>query len=227
MKDELDQETRGRSERGSNSTEKSRWRIPTYSQDGKINVSAVLARKRRKATFEAARKIHGGNDELSVPAEIGLIDTTLAKCSRDILVNSMSSSTKFISSVLPCIYRNKLKSYESSVQNMVRSIAVYYSGGITGKQKYRKLYKDSCYNVDSSNGKRVRLSIHNCPLPRLVPYNRLMPYIKSIDLGTIFDVYDTLCDGLDECDKVRGCYRSLKEMVVKLAESICQVVAVI
>ncbi len=86
VKDELDQEARGRSEHGSNSTEKSRWRIPTYSQDGKINVSAVLARKRRKATFEAARKIHGGNDELSVPAEIGLIDTTLAKCSRDILV---------------------------------------------------------------------------------------------------------------------------------------------
>ena len=89
---------------------------------------------------------------------------------------------------------------------MVRSIAVYYSGGITGKQKYRKLYKDSCYNVDSSNSKRVRLSIHNCPLPRLVPYHRLMPYIKSIDLGTIYNVYETLCDGLDEGDKVYGCY---------------------
>lgn len=45
-----------------------------------------------------------------------------------------------------------------------------------------------------------------------------MPYIKSIDLGTIFNVYETLCDGLDEGDKVYGCYRSLQEMVVKLAE---------
>ena len=88
----------------------------------------------------------------------------------------MSSSTTFISSVLPCIYKKKLKSYESLVGNMVRRIAVYYSGGITGKQKYRKLYKDSC------NSKQIQLSIHNCPLPRLVPYNRLMPYIKSIDL---------------------------------------------
>jgi hypothetical protein len=45
-----------------------------------------------------------------------------------------------------------------------------------------------------------------------------MPYVKAIDLGTIFNVYDTLCDGLNESDKVRGCYRSLKEMVVILAE---------
>ncbi|CAB4024335.1 Hypothetical predicted protein [Paramuricea clavata] len=96
VKDELDQEAKGSSEHGSNSTEKSRWRIPTYSQDGKISVSAALARKRRKATFEAARKIHGGKDELSAPGPIGLIDTALAKCSKDILVNSMSSSTKFL-----------------------------------------------------------------------------------------------------------------------------------
>lgn len=169
VRDELVQEGRVSSEHCSKSREKSRWRIPTYSEDGKVNVSAVLARKRRKATFEAAKQIHGGKNELPAPGAIGLIDTALAKCSKDILVNSMSSSTTFISSVLPCIYRKKLKSYESSVENMVRSIAVYYSGGITGKQKYRKLYKDSCYNVDSSNSKRVRLSIHNCPLPRLVP----------------------------------------------------------
>jgi hypothetical protein len=29
--------------------------------------------------------------------------------------------------------------------------------------------------VDSTGSKHIRLSIHNCPLPRLVPYNRLMP----------------------------------------------------
>ncbi|CAB4037878.1 Hypothetical predicted protein [Paramuricea clavata] len=79
VKDELDQEARGSPEHGSNSTEKSRWRIPTYSLDGKVTVSAALARKRRKATFEAARKIHGGKVELSTPGAIGLIDTALDK----------------------------------------------------------------------------------------------------------------------------------------------------
>ena len=45
-----------------------------------------------------------------------------------------------------------------------------------------------------------------------------MPHIKSISLGTIFSVTDILCDGLDECGKVSGCYRSLKEPLIKLAE---------
>ncbi|CAB4036926.1 Hypothetical predicted protein, partial [Paramuricea clavata] len=45
-----------------------------------------------------------------------------------------------------------------------------------------------------------------------------MPYIKSISLGTINSVTDTLCYGLDECDKVTGCYRNLKEMLIKLAD---------
>lgn len=101
-------------------------------------------------------------------------------------------------------------------ENMVRSIAVYYSGGITGKQKYRKIYKDSSYKLNRNRNKNQHLAIDSCPLPRLVPYNRLMPHIKS--LGTIFSVTDTLCDGLDECDRVSGCYRSLKELLIKLAE---------
>ena len=100
----------------------------------------------------------------------------------------------------------------------MKNIEVYCGGGITGKQKYTKLYRDSCYNIYSGNSKRIRLSIYNCPLPRLVPYNRLMLYIKSIDLGAIFNVYETLCDGQDEGDKVYGCYRSLTEIIVKLAE---------
>ena len=75
VKDELDQEARVSSEHGSKSTEKRRWRIPTYSEDGKVSVSAALARKRRKATLEAARQIHGGKDELLAAGAVGLIDT--------------------------------------------------------------------------------------------------------------------------------------------------------
>lgn len=151
---------------------------------------------------------------MSVAAKIGVIDTALVKCSKDVLVTAMSSNKKFCNSLMPTIYKKSLKAYEASDENMVRSIAVYYSGGITGKQKYCKIYKDSYRNRNKSE----RLSIDNCPLPRLVPYNRLMPNIKSISLGTIFSVIDTLRDGLDECDRVSGCYSSLKELLIKLAE---------
>ena len=78
--DALDQEARVSSEHGSKYTEKSRLRISTYCEDGKVSVSAALARKRRKATFEAGKQIHGGKDELSALGAISLIDTALAKC---------------------------------------------------------------------------------------------------------------------------------------------------
>ena len=203
-------------------SEKSERKLPTYcstnDNDWTVAVCKSKARQRRKATFDAAVKIHGGKDESSAHAAMGLIDTALVRCPEGILVNAMSSSKKFSKSVMPKIYKNKLKSYESSSENMVRSIAVHYSGGIAGKQKYRKIYKYSCYKANSTGSKHFRLSIHNCPLPRLVPYNRLMPYIKTIPLRTIYSVADTLCDGLDESDRVQRCYRKLKDMLVKLVE---------
>ncbi|CAB4023873.1 Hypothetical predicted protein, partial [Paramuricea clavata] len=46
----------------------------------------------------------------------------------------------------------------------------------------------------------------------------LMSYIKSIEVGKLYSVREMLCDGLDENDKVNGCYRDVEELVLKLAE---------
>ena len=72
--------------------------------------------------------------------------------------------------------------------------------------------------MQSKGIKHVRLSVNNCPNPRLVPYNKLMPFIKSIPVGYMYSVYETLCEGLDEEYKVHGCYRNLAELSIKLAE---------
>ena len=179
----------------------------------------VTTRKRRNETFMVAQEIHGGSQNSSVPGAIGLVDTALSKCSPNVLVDVMSSNKKFNKNVFPAIYRKNLNTYESSNENMIRSISIYYSGGIAGKQKYRKIYKNSCYKTFSSSSKnRVRLSVHECPIPRFVPYHKLMPFIKSIHIENLYSVYNTLCDGLDEDEKVCGCYRSLKELLISLAE---------
>ena len=60
------------------------------------------------------------------------------------------------------------------------------------------------------------MSVANCPIPRLVPYHRLVAYIKSVDAGKLYSVRGTLCDDLD--DKVSGCYRNLEDLLVRLAE---------
>lgn len=69
---------------------------------------------------------------------------------------------------------------------------------------------------DRKYGKRI--PVNNCPIPLLVPYNKLMPFVKSINIGTIYNAYGTLCDGLQEREKIQGCYRSLKELLIMLAE---------
>lgn len=134
---------------------------------------APVLRKRRKETFDAAQKIHGGTPETEVPGAVGIVNTALVKCSKSILVDIMSADKKFNQSVMPNIYKPKLREFELSSENMVRSISVYYSGGIAGKKKYRDMYRDSAYKVSlhEKSKKYVCLSINSCPIARLVPYN--------------------------------------------------------
>ena len=101
--------------------------------------------KRRKETFNFAQKVHGGGPESQLPGSVGIIDTTLNKSSSGALVDMLSTNKKFNSSVLPAIYKKKLLEYESSHENMIRSVSVYYSGGVAGKKKYRKIYKDPSF----------------------------------------------------------------------------------
>lgn len=99
---------------------------------------------------------------------------------------------------------------------MLRSIAVYYSGGVMGRRKYRATYRDSSYA--KNNSKCVRIAVDSCPLPRLVPYNKLMPFIKSIDIGQLYSVRDTLCYGREGEEKVDGMCRDVKQLLLSLAK---------
>ncbi|CAB4011121.1 Hypothetical predicted protein, partial [Paramuricea clavata] len=146
-------------------------------------------RQRRKETFAAAQKIYGGSEETEVPGAIGIVDTALVKCSQSILVDVMSVNQKFNQSVMPSFYKPKLGEFESSTENMIRSVSVYYSGGVAGKKSIGKYTK--------------------------IPATRLL--CKEA-VGSMYSVYETLCEGLDEEYKVHGCYRNLAELLIKLAE---------
>ena len=50
-----------------------------------------------------------------------------------------------------------------------------------------------------------------------------MPFIKSIDIGQLYSVRDTLCQGLAEEEKVDGMYRDIKELLLNRAKFyLCQ-----
>ena len=55
-------------------------------------------------------------------------------------------------------------------------------------------------------------------MPRRVPYDKLMPFIKLIRIGNIYSVYDTLRQDLNEDVEVCCCYRILKELLLHFAE---------
>ena len=54
-----------------------------------------------------------------------------------------------------------------------------------------------------------------------------MSYIKSNDIGQLYSVCENLCDGLDECDMFSGCYKDIKDLLVRLAEFILIMVSII
>ena len=147
--------------------------------------------------------IHGGQHNLR-PGNNWDVGTLERKCSEQDIVSGMKKCEKIKEKVLPKVYKD-LKRYESSLDKMLRSIAVYYRKGVMGKDKYRLVYKDSSYRQVPGRKRAVRIEVANCPSPRLVPYHRLMSYIKSIDIGQLHSVRENLCDELDECNKVNGC----------------------
>jgi hypothetical protein len=72
--------------------------------------------------------------------------------------------------------------------------------------------------ADRKGNQWQRLKVASCNIPRLLPYNKRMPYIKSIDYGKVEDVRTGLCDGLNEDEKCDGCFREL-EPFLKLLSS--------
>jgi len=222
IRTELDQEVpRKKARFMSDHSAKMRREKPSQYKEGKLQPGERAMRQRRSDTYQAAQEIHGGTDIDSTPGEIGLIETATRNCSTKGLYEGMCKSKKISKHVIPKIFNSSVQQYEKSDGNMTRSVAVYYSGGVMGKKKYRSVYKDSSYRhtkVKKGTKKSVRIKVNHCPLPRLVPYHKLMPFIKSIDIGSLYSVRETLCEGLPEEENVDGVYRKLPEMLARLAE---------
>jgi hypothetical protein len=96
-------------------------------------------------TVAAVSAIHGadGGQNNSKSVTFGMLETLDSRCSEQDLVSGMKKCRKIKEKVLPKVYKEDLNRYESSLDNMLRSIAVYYRKGVMGKDKYRLVYKDT------------------------------------------------------------------------------------
>ena len=125
--------------------------------------------------------------------------------------------------VFPKIYNHKLKEFEVSDQNMLRSISTYFCRGVMGKRKYRSVYKSISSMTYSSKStmhsvkSRKRIKVMSCNVVCLVPYDKMMAHVRSLEIGKVCCVKEDFCYGLDDCQKVEGCYRHLTDYLPLLA----------
>ena len=185
---------------------------------GSAECTIASGRQRRNDTIAALSATHGGSEGNLKPVTIGMLETMEKKCKEEDLVNGLKKCVKLKKKVFPRVYKQELRSFEKANLNMLRSIAVYYSKGVIGKEKYKSVYKATSYMQVAGKKGAVRIKVADCPTPGLVPYHRLMAYIKSIDVGKLFSVDEVFCGDLEEQEKVNGCFRDLEDLLVKLAE---------
>lgn len=113
---------------------RNRQLTPTCDQHGIVQISGTTT-KRRTESYEMIKRIHGCTDEYTLPALSGLVDTLSTKFSKKDLASSFSTKEKLCKHVFPEIYNKEVANFEVTDDNVLRSIATYYTKGVTGKAK--------------------------------------------------------------------------------------------
>ena len=154
---------------------------PSCDSKGDIQISVRTVTKRRAETFAMAKKIHGCKAATNQSSMFGLIDALSVKFKKTELATQISKNDKLCNKVFPVIYNNKVAEFEVCNDNVVRSVAMYFSKGVMGKAKYKSVYKILSMKKDKKDQQWHRLKVASCNIPRLLPYNKLMPFVKGID----------------------------------------------
>lgn len=182
-------------------------------------VSERTRKRRAKETYQAALEIHGGSEGCSTPVAVGLIDTLGTKFSKHTVASIICKRVNLAKKITKEFHQGKCRQYESSDENMIRSVAVYYGVGVMGKRKYIKARHSLAFqNITSKWKKSTRLKIADCSVPALVPYYKLVEFINSINVGTLHCVRERLCQDVSDGEKVNGYYRNIIEFLPRLAE---------
>lgn len=200
-------------------TEK-RLQSPTaLNEKGNINGPERTARRKIQETSEVAMKIHGGTPSNMQPAYFGLFATLSNGASASTLTDMFYKSPTVMTKVIPNVVNEKVKAFENSKTNFVRSVNVLYRNGLVSKVKYISIRSAlSMNNKENSNSKSHTEFMSNCNVPRILPYKEFMYKIKGIDIGNLYDLNEQFCTGLGNDDHVEGKYRDLTELLLRWAQ---------
>ena len=191
----------------------------TLSEKGDISGPKRSANRKKNETRMAGMKIHGGSPKNMKPMYDGLFATVTTGASVHQLREMCLVSPVLVERVIPNIVNENVKKFESSYVNFIRSVNVLYKDGLVSKAKYNSIRSSlSMTSNEDNTGKSHVKFMKSCLIPKLMPYKQLMVKVNAINIGTLHDVRETLCDGLDNADKVDGKYRNLTELLLRLAQ---------
>ena len=186
-------------------------RLPTSLLSNSNSSKRTLGRRRRE-TLHSALAIHGGTSSNKRPAFDGLFDTLNKKCKLDVLGNYILSNGKLTSYIIEQKQKKERLAFENSKENVLRSIATYYTAGVMGKRKYQAVKLASSMKFNKSTGKRRAITfMPKCPIPKLLPCNKLAKEIKAIDIGKIYNVKEQFENYIGEDENLSGYFRDLRE----------------
>ena len=144
---------------------------PTILQNGKSNQTQRTAVKCRQETFNAAMVIHGGTEENPRPAIEGMFDTLCKRSKLDDMTNLVSSNAKLQARVASAHCSREIRSFETSDENVLQSVAAYYSGGVMGERKYKsvRLVLATKASTKKRGGREAVCFMQKSRIPKLLP----------------------------------------------------------
>ena len=97
------------------------------------------------------------------------------------MANYIRNSNICMKEITPGIVKGKIKGYEQSKGNKVRSLHVLYEGGLISKRKYTSI-RNSSYVVKET-GKKKKNQKTECM--KRCEISKLMSFVKAIELGEV------------------------------------------
>ena len=166
--------------------------------------------RRNSETFVQAS--HGATKSNKQPALDGLFDTLQKRCKTSELGNNVLSNAKVSNYITEKKQKQGQEAFQNSRDNILTSIATYYTGGVMGKRKYQDVRVASTMKCSGKmrGGKTAIRFIPKCPIPKLLTYRSLVNEVNKIDIGTIYSIRDEFAPYIDD-ENTSGCCRDLRE----------------
>ena len=106
------------------------------------------------------------------PAFDGLFDTLNKKCKVADLGNYVLSNHKLTSYIIEQKQKKDRLAFEASEENVLRSIATYYTAGVMGKRKYQAVRLTTSMKISKDEKRTAITFMPKCPIPKLLTYNK-------------------------------------------------------